>query len=238
MIRHKKLIASILALTFLFGGLLMMMNKAEAGPTAVKGYTVKLTNVKYKVVFFTTNYKIYAYLKELGYKVVFKGELPKPEQPEQPAPAPQPQPQPQPVPKPEQPAPAPVAGLTADEAKMLELVNQERAKAGVNPLKVDMGLVKSARVKSQDMVNRNYFAHTAPDGTTPWDLMKAQCVTYSYAGENLAGAPTVERAHTALMNSDGHRRNILNPNFTHIGIGTVKGGTYGMMFTQHFATLR
>jgi uncharacterized protein YkwD len=65
--------------------------------------------------------------------------------------------------------------------------------------------------------------------------MRSQGVHYRYAGENLAGAPTVERAHTGLMNSQGHRANILNPNYTRIGVGVIDGGRYGKMFTQHFA---
>jgi uncharacterized protein YkwD len=65
-------------------------------------------------------------------------------------------------------------------------------------------------------------------------MMRAAGVTYRYAGENLAGAPSVERAHSGLMNSPGHRANILNPNFTHIGIGALNVGPYGMMFTQMF----
>ncbi|WP_104372114.1 CAP domain-containing protein [Desulfocucumis palustris] len=58
--------------------------------------------------------------------------------------------------------------------------------------------------------------------------------SFFYAGENPAGNQTVEKAHAALMNSAGHRANILNPNYTHIRIGIVQGGQYGAMFTQHF----
>jgi uncharacterized YkwD family protein len=156
-----------------------------------------------------------------------------------PTPAPEPTPEPTPVPEPTPeptpvPTPAPVKGLTADEQKMIDLVNKERQAAGLKPLIVDMDLVKTARMKSQDMIDNNYFAHNSPTYGSPFDLMKSQGITYRYAGENLAGAPTVERAHTGLMNSSGHRANILNPNYTHIGIGIVDGGPYGKMFTQHF----
>jgi uncharacterized protein YkwD len=64
--------------------------------------------------------------------------------------------------------------------------------------------------------------------------MKSYGISYKYAGENIAGAPTVEKAHSSLMNSPGHRRNILNPNYTHVGIGIIDGGPYGKMFTQLF----
>lgn len=59
-------------------------------------------------------------------------------------------------------------------------------------------------------------------------------VSYNTAGENLAGNQTVEAAHTALMNSQGHRENILSGNYTEVGIGVVDGGPYGKMFVQLF----
>lgn len=127
-----------------------------------------------------------------------------------------------------------VSGLTAEEQQMVNLVNQERTSRGLPALKVDLTLVKTARMKSQDMINNNYFAHQSPTYGSPFDLMKSQGVSYRYAGENLAGAGSVTSAHTNLMNSSGHRANILNANYTHIGIGIISGGRYGKMFTQHF----
>ena len=117
---------------------------------------------------------------------------------------------------------------------MLDLVNAERTKLGLKPLQIDLELVKLARLKSQDMINLNYFSHQSPTYGSPFELMIAAVISYRLAGENLAGAPTVERAHTGLMNSPGHRANILNPSYTHIGIGAISGGRYGMMFTQLF----
>ncbi|WP_028306655.1 CAP domain-containing protein [Desulfitibacter alkalitolerans] len=156
-------------------------------------------------------------------------------QPSQPAPS-------KPAPQPSQPAPAQPAPskpdqssiLTADEQKMLNLVNQERARAGLPALKVHTELVKLARLKSQDMINNRYFSHQSPVYGSPFDMMRSAGISYTRAGENLAGASTVERAHTNLMNSPGHRANILNKDFTHIGIGIVDGGPYGKMFTQMF----
>lgn len=126
------------------------------------------------------------------------------------------------------------SGLTAEEQQMLNLVNGERAKAGLGALKADLTLTKVARLKSQDMINRNYFSHQSPTYGSPFDMMKSFGVTYNTAGENLAGNSTVSAAHTALMNSAGHRANILKSSFTHVGIGIIKGGQYGMMFTQMF----
>lgn len=156
----------------------------------------------------------------------------------QPVPEPQPQPRPQPQPQPSpEPQPAPGTGtvsLTADELKMFQLVNQERTKSGAGALKINPGLVKVARLKARDMIKNGYFSHTSPTYGSPFDMMKQFGIRYSYAGENLAGAPTVDSAHVSLMNSSGHRRNILNSNFTEVGIGVIDGGPYGKMFVQMF----
>lgn len=150
-----------------------------------------------------------------------------------PAPAPQLDPQPSPAPSPA-PATAPVAQLTAEEQQMVGLVNKERVAQGLKPLQVDMRLVKLAGMKSQDMIDKNYFDHTSPTYGDPFTMMHNYGVNFNYAGENLAGNQSVENAHTSLMNSPGHRANILNPNYTSIGIGIIDGGPYGKMFTQEF----
>lgn len=150
-----------------------------------------------------------------------------------PTPTPQPAPQPTPAPTPA-PVPAPTQGLTQDEQQMLNLVNAERTKNGLAPLQIDMELVRLARMKSADMIAKNYFSHTSPTYGSPFDMMNSAGIAYRTAGENLAGAGSVTSAHTNLMNSSGHRANILNSAFTHIGIGIIDGGPYGKMFTQMF----
>ena len=129
---------------------------------------------------------------------------------------------------------APINGLSAEESKMVNLVNQERTKQGVKPLGVNMVLVGLARKKSQDMVAKNYFSHTSPTYGSPFDMMKSAGVTYRTAGENIAGAATTESAHQNLMNSPGHRANILNSAFNQVGIGIAPGSMYGNIFTQMF----
>ncbi len=124
--------------------------------------------------------------------------------------------------------------MTAEEQQMINLVNHERTSRGLAPLKVSMELVKIARLKSQDMIVNSYFAHQSPTYGSPFEMMKQFGISFSYAAENLAGAPQVGTAHTNLMDSSGHRANILNSNYTSIGIGIVDGGKYGKMFTQHF----
>ncbi|MCK4257334.1 MAG: peptidoglycan-binding protein [Halanaerobiales bacterium] len=136
--------------------------------------------------------------------------------------------------KPSTPSNSQVQGLTADEKQMFDLVNSERNKNGLVLLKIDMDLVRLARLKSKDMIDKNYFSHTSPTYGSPFTMMKNAGIVYRTAGENLAGAGSVSRAHTNLMNSSGHRANILNSAYTHIGIGIVDGGSYGKMFTQMF----
>lgn len=123
---------------------------------------------------------------------------------------------------------------STQEAAMLKLVNQERAKAGVAPLTMEADLVQIARLKSQDMITNNYFAHNSPTYGDPFTMMTNMGIKYGYAGENLAGNPSLDNAHETLMDSPGHRKNILNPNYTHVGIGIVEGGPYGKMYTQLF----
>jgi uncharacterized YkwD family protein len=158
---------------------------------------------------------------------------PKPEpKPEPPVSKPDPKPEPEPVQPPKEPEPS--FRLSQDEALMLQLVNQERVKNGLKPLEAHRELTELARLKAQDMIRYGYFSHTSPTYGSPFQMMGGAGIRYSYAGENLAGSPEVNRAHTSLMNSSGHRANILNPNYTHVGIGVVDGGSYGKMFVQMF----
>jgi uncharacterized protein YkwD len=123
----------------------------------------------------------------------------------------------------------------AAEARMLELLNGERTSRGLKPLQPDDTIREVARRHSIDMFARGYFAHVDPDGKSPFDRMREGGVRFRAAGENLALAPNVEVAHNGLMNSQGHRENILNPAFGRVGIGVMSGGLHGEMFTQNFA---
>ena len=120
------------------------------------------------------------------------------------------------------------------EAQMLELVNQERAAVGLDPLEADPEMLPVARAHSADMFARGYFSHQTPEGKSPFDRIREADVRFRTAGENLALAPTVEIAHRGLMNSPGHRENILRPQFGRVGIGILAGGRHGIMVTQKF----
>ena len=118
------------------------------------------------------------------------------------------------------------------ESQVVSLVNAERAKYGLPALKMDWELSRVARYKSQDMRDRGYFSHTSPTYGSPFDMMKKFGLSYRYAGENIAkGYSSPAAVVKGWMNSEGHRANILNKNFTKIGVGYVADGNY---WTQMF----
>ncbi len=123
----------------------------------------------------------------------------------------------------------------ATEQTMVSLVNSERAKVGAGQLRVDKDMVAVARSHSLDMFMRSYFSHPDPEGHDAAWRMEQSGVPFNVVGENLAYAPDVKTAHLGLMNSPGHRQNILDQEFHRVGIGIINGGAYGEMFTQLFA---
>lgn len=127
----------------------------------------------------------------------------------------------------------PSAGANAYEREVIRLINVERAKYGLMALTEDNALTRTARMKSQDMHDNQYFDHNSPTYGTPFQLMKSQGITYRSAGENIAmGYATPQAVVNAWMNSSGHRANILNSSYSRIGVGYVESGNY---WTQHFA---
>lgn len=124
---------------------------------------------------------------------------------------------------------------SAAEQMMLGLVNRERIRRGVPELQWSTELRDVARSHSDDMFRRGYFNHFDPDGKGPDDRARAAGISYGTVGENLALAPSASVAHGGLMDSPGHRANILNKDFHRFGIGVIDGGIYGKMFTQMFS---
>jgi uncharacterized YkwD family protein len=121
------------------------------------------------------------------------------------------------------------------EQEILKLVNEERAKNGLNPLQLSSKVSSVAREKSEDMRDGSYFGHQSPTYGSPSDMLKQFGVSYPMVGENIAaGQPTAKAVMDGWMASEGHRANILNPDFTHIGIGYTSGGSYGSYWTQMF----
>ena len=118
------------------------------------------------------------------------------------------------------------------EKEVIRLVNEQRTRNGLQPLRENWELSRVARYKSQDMVDNHYFSHTSPTYGSPFQMMHSFGLTYRTAGENIAyGQRTPQEVVNAWMNSSGHRANILNASFTQIGVGYVANGHY---WTQMF----
>lgn len=118
---------------------------------------------------------------------------------------------------------------------ILDLVNAERKKQGIPALELSNKLDNLAVMKAKDMVNKGYFDHTSPTYGSPFNMLQTYGVTYQSAGENIAaGQRTPQEVMNAWMNSSGHRANILNRNYTQLGVGKATGGSYGVYWVQLF----
>jgi uncharacterized YkwD family protein len=108
--------------------------------------------------------------------------------------------------------------------EVARLVNQERAKAGLQPLRLDSKLSAVAMDKAIDMSKNRYFDHISPTYGSPFDMMNRYGIQFSYAGENIAmGQQSPQEVMNQWMNSQGHRENILNPNYDTIGVAYYNG---------------
>lgn len=120
------------------------------------------------------------------------------------------------------------------EKEILDFVNKERRERGIEQLVWDEEVAKVARLHGRDMWERKYFGHVSLEGKDVGDRLDHDEVDYFIAGENLAMAPSSSTAHAGLMNSEGHKSNILEQGFEIVGIGVVSNGVYGKMFVQVF----
>lgn len=125
--------------------------------------------------------------------------------------------------------------IAAQAEQVLADTNAQRAAYGLPPLSFTPALDAVAAGRSEDMVKRNYFSHVDPDGHDPFWHMQQGGVSFMAAGENIAeGQPTPDAVVQAWMNSPGHRANILNPNYHHIGIGIAQAANGMLVWTQDF----
>ncbi|WP_205093361.1 CAP domain-containing protein [Thalassobacillus pellis] len=122
------------------------------------------------------------------------------------------------------------------QKQVVQLTNERRKNNGLKPLKIDNQVMKVAQKKSEDMAQNGYFSHTSPTYGSPFEMMKQFGVDYRTAAENIAaGQDTPEQVVEGWMNSPGHRKNILNGELTHIGVGYAEeGGARGTYWTQMF----
>ncbi|GAA0938145.1 CAP domain-containing protein [Streptomyces rhizosphaericus] len=129
-------------------------------------------------------------------------------------------------------------GLLRLASEVIALTNAERAAARLAPLAPDPRLTAAAQAHSDDMVARDFYSHTGPEGHQPWDRAKAAGATHRGIGENIAcGQRSPEEVVRGWMNSPGHRANILKPDFTHIGVGHATGSRAGTYWTQVFGAV-
>lgn len=125
--------------------------------------------------------------------------------------------------------------IRTQENEVIRLVNVERTKRGLQPLKANWELSRVARLKSQDMANKGYFSHQSPTYGSPFNMMENFGIRFSSAGENIAyGQKTPAQVMTAWMNSPGHKANILSPSYTEIGVGLAKNKNGVPYWTQMF----
>jgi len=124
--------------------------------------------------------------------------------------------------------------MSAYEQQMFTLVNRERSQNGKSALTFDPQLCLLARKKSQDMIDKNYFAHQSPTLGSAADMLKNAGVSFTACAENIARYGSVEKAHEGLMSSAGHRANILNSAMTKIGIGIARDKNGNFYVTQIF----
>jgi len=121
------------------------------------------------------------------------------------------------------------------EHEVIQLCNQERAKYGLPALRPEWQVSRVARHKSMDMRDKRYFSHQSPTYGSPFDMLKVYNISYRSAGENIAmGQTTAQEVVRSWMNSEGHRKNILSRDFTHIGVGYAEGGSGRFYWTQMF----
>ena len=125
--------------------------------------------------------------------------------------------------------------INALENEVIRLTNIERSKKGLPALKANWQLSRCARYKSQDMINKNYFAHQSPTYGSPFDMIESFGISMAAGGENIAmGQRTPQEVVTAWMNSPGHRSNILSTAYTEIGVGCAKSSNGSYYWTQMF----
>jgi hypothetical protein len=128
----------------------------------------------------------------------------------------------------------PSSAFFADITKtsIIDLANEARISLGLDSLKESQTLDEAALLKAQDMLQNDYFAHNSPTGVTPWHWFDQAGYNYRYAGENLAiGFVESEDVNQAWLNSPSHRENILNQNYTEIGIAVLTGDFQGSKTT-------
>lgn len=127
------------------------------------------------------------------------------------------------------------AFLSAQEQTAGNLLNSDRARYGLSPLEIDPELCRIARVKSQDMRDNQYFAHTSPTYGDVRSMLRTFGYAYGAASENIAHHATIEKAQAAFLSSPGHRKNVMSAIYTKVGLGVALDAQGYVYLTQIFA---
>jgi len=125
--------------------------------------------------------------------------------------------------------------LSLQEEKLMNLINLDRQAHGLAPLAADPELSRIARIKSEDMRDRGYFAHESPTYGRARQMLERFGYEFLGCGENIAHHATVEKAQAAFMSSEGHRRNILSAVWDRVGVGVCYDANGFVYATQIFA---
>lgn len=129
-------------------------------------------------------------------------------------------------------------GISAEEQILFNLLNEERAKRGLQPLRLNAALTNLARIKSKDMADNSYFSHTSPTYGKVGDMLRGAGITYWIAGENIATTSSAARANTLFMGSSVHRSAMLNKKYTEVGIGMFRKANGTLYVTEIFMATR
>ncbi len=124
--------------------------------------------------------------------------------------------------------------MSENEQVVFDLINTARTKKGLKKLTAGVSLTKLAGLKSDDMVNKDYFSHTSPTYGDPFKMLTNNKVEYKTAGENIAGNPSLEDAVNSWLNSETHKQNILSNSYNYLGIGVTKSPIYGYIIVAMF----
>ncbi len=124
--------------------------------------------------------------------------------------------------------------ITTEEELILTLINSEREKSDLKPLKIDSELQNLAKLKAQDLVKNNYFSHISPTYGSPFEMLKNHNIKYKIASENIAGNSSLENAVSSWMNSESHKENILSNLYNFTGIAVVDSIAYGKIIVELF----
>lgn len=129
-------------------------------------------------------------------------------------------------------------GVSGEEQILFNLLNEERVKRGLQPLRMNAQLTNLARIKAKDMADNNYFSHTSPTYGKASNMVRNAGISFWIVGENIAITSSAARANTLFMGSSVHRTAMLNKNYTEVGIGMFRKSNGSLYVAEFFMATR